>query len=245
MIETAPRIAVVVPTYNEIDNLPRLVDAVFSAAPNAEFLIVDDASPDGTGELADKIAAAEPRFHVIHRTANRGYAPSCIEGLSWCRQRELEYVFTMDGDLSHDPGRMPTMLEHARRTNADLVIGSRYVKGGAVEAEWGPVRRAVSEMGSAYARTMIGTATNDCTSGYRCYRRGALDLVQWDRLRSDGYSFLIETLAALVSAGAKIEEVPITYIDRQQGHSKISRRIVIEALGETTLIGVRRLLGRQ
>jgi dolichol-phosphate mannosyltransferase len=241
--ETRQRVIVVVPTYNEADNVRPLADAVLGTLPGIELLIVDDDSPDGTGAIGDEIAAAEPRFRIIHRTQNRGYAPSSREGLAWCRDNGYDFVITMDGDLSHDPARIPALLERAV-AGADLVVGSRYTEGGAVEADWGPIRRAVSEMGSRYARAMIGTKVRDCTSGYRCYSAAALESLRLEELRSEGYAFLIEVLAQLSRSGAVIEEVPITYIDRQHGASKISKSIVLEALLETTGLGIRRIAGR-
>lgn len=238
-----PRVIVVVPTYNEADNVHALAERVLSAAAGIELMIVDDDSPDGTGRIGDEIAAGQPRFHVMHRTENRGYAPSSRDGLAYCREQGYDYVVTMDGDLSHDPARIPALLARAEK-GAGLVIGSRYVEGGAVEADWGPMRRAVSEMGSRYARAMIGTKIHDCTSGYRCYSAAALAAMDFSALRADGYAFLIEMLAQLTKAGIQIAEEPITYIDRQHGHSKISRRIVLEALLETTGIGIRRVFGR-
>ena len=233
------RVAVLVPTYNEAENVAALAERVLAADPRLELLIVDDASPDGTGVLAGKLAENEPRIHVLNRTGPRGYARASAEGLEWCGANGFTTVCTMDGDLSHDPARLCAMLA-ARDAGADVVIGSRYVEGGGVEAQWGPIRRAVSEGGSRYARAMIGTKVHDCTSGFRCYGPRALQTLALSELRSDGYSFLIEVLAQLCDAGLDIEEVPIVYTDRQHGASKISRRIVLEALGQTTLLGVRR-----
>ena len=238
----AERVIVVVPTYNEADNVRELTSRVLTALPGIELMIVDDDSPDGTGRICDEIAAAEPRFHIMHRTQNRGYAPSSREGLTWCRDEGYDFVLTMDGDLSHDPARIPALMQRAH-AGADMVVGSRYVEGGSVEAEWGPARRAVSQLGSRYARAMIGAPVNDCTSGYRCYSSKALAALRFETLRSDGYAFLIEVLAQLVASGLTIAEVPIVYIDRQHGASKISRRIVLEALLETTGLGLRRILG--
>jgi len=239
MVATDDRIVVLVPTYNEAANVGPLVERVLAADPRLELLIVDDDSPDGTGALADAIAAENPRVHVLNRTAQRGYARASAEGIQWCLEQGFTTVCTMDGDLSHDPARLPAMLA-ARDAGADVVIGSRYTEGGGVEAQWGPIRRAVSQGGSRYARAMIGTQVHDCTSGYRCYGPRALAALRLDALRSDGYSFLIEVLSQLSEAGLDVEEVPITYIDRQHGASKISKRIVLEALGQTTLLGVRR-----
>lgn len=240
---TPIRVAMVVPTYNEVENVEPLAERVLGSDPRVELLVVDDASPDGTGALCDEIAAKEPRFHVLHRTGPRGYAPASREGLLWALESAFDVVGTMDGDLSHDPARIPVMLERIA-DGADLVIGSRYVDGGALQVDWGPVRRAISQMGGAYARLMIGAHVRDCTSGYRLYRANTLRLIDLDGVRSDGYSFLIEVLALLIAAQARIEEVPITYVDRQRGASKISRRIVFEALGQTTRLGMRRVFRR-
>lgn len=237
------RVIVVVPTYNEADNVRMLADRVLGVLPGIEILIVDDNSPDHTGDIVDEIAARQPRCHVIHRTVDRGYARSSREGIAWCRDRGYDFVLTMDGDLSHDPARIPALLERAR-DGADLVIGSRYTEGGAIEAEWGPIRRAVSVMGSRYARAMIGTHVRDCTSGYRCYTSAAIDHLDLSKVRSEGYAFLIEVLDQLASEDVPMSEVPITYTDRQRGVSKISRRIIVEALIDTTGIGIRRLLHR-
>jgi len=236
------RIAVVVPTYNEAENLPKLAEAILCLEPEVEMLCVDDGSPDGTGDIADRIAAISPRFHVIHRTGQRGYSISSKEGMEWCLSKGFDMVCTMDGDLSHDPEVLPRLVS-AVEAGADLAIGSRYTPGGRIEVDWGPVRRAVSQMGSAYARLMVGTPTRDCTSGFRCYRASVLRKVPIMEIRSEGYSFLIELLAALRDLGATIVEVPITYVDRRHGASKISKNIIYEALWRTTLVGVARLTG--
>jgi dolichol-phosphate mannosyltransferase len=233
---------VVIPTYNEVENLRPLAERLLGLPVAVEVVCVDDDSPDGTGQLADEIAAAEPRFHVIHRTADRGYARSSMEGFAWCLARDYNVICTMDGDLSHDPGVLLGMVAQTG-DDADLVIGSRYTQGGGLEVDWSPMRRAVSEMGSAYARAMVGTRVRDCTSGYRCYRASALRGIDFAAMRSDGYSFLIEVLSAFVSSGARIEEYPITYVDRLRGKSKISRGIIWEALLETSALGIRRLTG--
>jgi dolichol-phosphate mannosyltransferase len=164
-----PRTVVVIPTYNEAENLPVLVERLGVEAPDVDILCVDDASPDGTGFVADRIAAESSRFHVLHRAGARGYARASRDGLSWALDRGYDLVCTMDADLSHDPATLPALLA-ASDPGADLVIGSRYVPGGEIVVDWGPVRWAVSRMGSAYARTMIGCPVNDCTSGFRCYR---------------------------------------------------------------------------
>lgn len=235
-------IAFIVPTYNEAENLRELAERLLALTPEIHVVVVDDGSPDGTGEIADDIAAANGRFRVIHRTGPRGYAASSREGLRWCLSQGFDLIGTIDCDLSHDPAVIPGLAE-ALDAGADLAIGSRYVPGGSLEVDWGPIRRAVSQAGSRYARAMIGVRTHDCTSGFRLYRAETLASVPFGELRSDGYCFLIELLALLDRQGAAITEVPIVYVDRRAGTSKISRTIVWEALVSTTRLGLTRLLG--
>jgi dolichol-phosphate mannosyltransferase len=232
------------PTYNEAANLATLAEQLLALEPQIEVLCVDDASPDGTGAIADEIAEANPRFHVMHRTGPRGYAAASRDGLAWCLGQGFELIGTLDADLSHDPSAVPDLVS-AVELGADLAIGSRYVSGGKLVVEWGPVRRAVSQSGSRYARAAIGTNVRDCTSGYRCYRAESLADIDIASLTSDGYCFLVELLAALVDRGARIEEVPITYVDRRGGSSKISRRIIAEAFWRTSALGLARLTGRR
>jgi len=236
------RVAVIVPTYNESQNVEQLSRALLALEPHVDVVIVDDASPDGTGDIADAIAADETRMHVVHRTGKRGYSVACKEGVAWCLERGYDAVASMDADLSHDPQVLPRLIA-AVENGADLAIGSRYTEGGRIEVDWGPVRMAVSRSGSAYARLMVGTSVKDCTSGYRCYRAKMLARVPLDSIHSEGYSFLIEVLAALRDLGARVVEVPITYVDRRAGSSKISKAIVVEALWLTTGLGIARLVG--
>jgi len=236
------RLVVVVPTYNEAENLPRLAERLMALSPEVHLVVVDDGSPDGTGQIADALATSQPRIHVIHRTGPRGYSASSKDGLAWCLGEGFDLVATMDADLSHDPEVLPS-LAAAVRNGADVAIGSRYTKGGRLEVDWGPVRRAVSRAGSAYARLMVGTRTRDCTSGFRCYRATTLTRIPFAQIESEGYSFLIELLAALRDIGATTVELPITYVDRVHGSSKISGSIVREALVRTTALGVARLTG--
>ncbi len=238
------RAVMVLPTYDEAANLPTLVERVLAVEPPVDVLVVDDSSPDGTADLADAIAARESRVHVMRRPGPRGYGGSCVDGLVWAVEHGYDPVMLMDADLSHDPAAIPAMLERVE-DGADVVIGSRYVEGGGLEVpEWGAVRRAVSRFGSLYARAMIGTGVHDCTSGYRCYRRDVLERAGLRGMRSDGYSFVIELLERITRLGARVEEVPIVYVDRQAGESKISRGIIAEAFVRTTTIGLSRLLGR-
>jgi len=238
------RTAVVIPTYNEAENLPALVGRLLALDPPVDIVIVDDQSPDGTGEIADDLARITERIHVIHRTVKRGYAGACREGLDWCLDQGVEYIVTMDADLSHDPQRV-TGLVGAVAGGADLAIGSRYVEGGGLEVDWGPFRTAVSKLGSAYARAMIGTRVRDCTSGFRCYRASALIAAHVDDTLSEGYCFLIEVLGRATQLGWKIVEVPICYHDRDAGASKISRSVILEALVLSTKLGVSRVLRRR
>lgn len=236
------RYVVVIPTYNEAENVPLMAERLLALDPAPDVLVVDDASPDGTGEVADAIAAANPRVRVLHRTGPRGYAAASVEGLSWARSQGYDVACTMDADLSHDPARLPAMLERIA-DGADAVIGSRYVPGGRLEVHWGAFRRAVSRAGSAYAHAMLAVGVKDCTSGFRAYSGAALAAIRFEAIESDGYCFLIEVLDHLRRAGCRVDEVPITYIERQLGRSKISRRIILEALVRTTVLGLRRVLG--
>ena len=236
------RTAVVVPTYNEAINLPRLAKRLLALTPQVDLLVVDDASPDGTGDIADGLAASESRVHVIHRTGPRGYSVASKEGLTWCLAEGFEAVATMDADLSHDPEVLPRLVA-AVGAGVDLAIGSRYVEGGALEVDWGIRRRAISQLGGTYARLMVGTHVRDCTSGFRCYRAETLRRIPFAQFESEGYSFLIEVLAALTDLGATSVEVPITYVDRVHGVSKISGNIVREAFVRTTALGLARLTG--
>ena len=238
------RPAVMVPTYNEADNLPALAEALLALDVELHLVVVDDASPDGTGRIADTLAEADERVHIIHRTGPRGYSHASREGLRWCLDAGFDPICTMDADLSHDPDVVVQLLTTVE-SGADVAIGSRYVEGGALAVDWGPVRRAVSKLGSAYARFMVGTPVRDCTSGFRCYRADVLSRIPFEEIPSGGYSFLIELLAELVARDAKIVEVPITYVDRRAGSSKISRSIILEALVRTTALGIRRFTGRR
>jgi dolichol-phosphate mannosyltransferase len=237
------RYVVVVPTYNERENLPVLAERLAALPDPPHVLVVDDASPDGTGDIADAISVDDSHVHVMHRTGPRGYSAASRDGLRWALDAGYDLICTMDADLSHDPESIPGMVA-AAESGADMVIGSRYAEGGALEVEWGPVRRAVSRAGSAYARTMLGVHVRDCTSGFRCYRREALSGFDVGSIASDGYCFLIEVLDRARRSGSAIVEVPIRYVDRRAGASKISRGIVLEALVRTTTLGLKRAFGR-
>jgi dolichol-phosphate mannosyltransferase len=217
---------VVVPTYNERANLPVLV-AGLMAHPAVSVLVVDDQSPDGTGDLADSLAATHSgRVHVLHRTGRRGFGRSYIDGLLHALAQPFDMICQMDADLSHDPAQLPDLMAAAE--HADVVIGSRYVPGGAI-VNWPLRRRILSRTANAYIRSITQLSARDCTSGYRCWRRSAVALLPLDQLISDGYSFLVETLFIAARRGCRIAEVPITFVERREGESKVSRAVLIES----------------
>jgi dolichol-phosphate mannosyltransferase len=219
---------IVVPTYNERDNLALLVGAVFAAVPAAHVLVVDDASPDGTGDVADRLAAADPRVHVLHRAGKLGLGTAYVEGFVWGLARAYRWFFEIDADLSHDPSALPRFFAAFDR-GAEVVIGSRSVSGGAVEG-WGPHRHVISKGGSLYARLVLGVRVGDLTTGYKGFTRLALETIDPTRVGSNGYSFQIETTYRALRAGLRVEEIPITFVDRRVGKSKMSARIFLEAI---------------
>lgn len=223
-----PRILIVVPTFNERENLPILVDAVFAVQPEAHLLVVDDASPDGTGKIADDLAARDPRVHVMHRAGKRGLGSAYIEGFSWGLQHNYEIFIEMDADMSHDP-RYLTALVAALEDGADLAVGSRNIPEGGVEG-WGIGRQFLSKGGSLYSRAVLGVGVHDLTTGFKAYRRRTLDLIGLDRVHSNGYAFQIETTFRALRRGLTVLEVPIVFVDRRVGQSKMSRRIFFEAI---------------
>ncbi len=237
-----PRVLIVTPTYNERDNLADLVAALHAAAPEAELLVVDDASPDGTGALGDSIAAADPRVHVLHRSGKLGLGTAYVDGFRWALARGFDVVFEMDADLSHDPVYVPRFLD-AIAGGADVVLGSRNVAGGGVEG-WGLGRHALSKGGSLYARTILGVPVRDLTTGFKAYTRRALDLIDLGTVRSNGYSFQIETTYRALRKGLRVVEVPIVFVDRRAGRSKMSRRIFAEAIAEVWRLRADALRGR-
>ena len=224
---TTPATAlVVVPTYNERDNLPLLVDGLMRH-PNVRLLVVDDQSPDGTGQLADALALQHPgRIRVLHRTANRGLGRSYIDGIKLAINEPVDVICQMDADLSHDPAQLPRLIEGA--SLGDVVIGSRYVPGGTI-VNWPKRRRLLSRFANTYIRLVTRLSAHDCTSGYRCWRREAIAALPLDKFISDGYSFLVEMLFVAAGQGARIAEVPITFVERRQGESKLSRAVLLES----------------
>ena len=218
---------VVLPTYNEIENLPEIAPAILAALPGSTLLVVDDSSPDGTGELADRMAGENERIRVLHRAAKQGLGKAYIDGFRTALDGGADVIFQMDADWSHDPAYLPVMI--AALDGADLVIGSRYVRGGGVR-NWGLLRRLVSIGGSTFARTVLGLSPHDLTGGFKAWRRATLAALPWGSLHSGGYVFQIETTFRASRAGARVVETPIVFVDRRLGASKMSRRIIFEAL---------------
>ena len=222
----APTALMIVPTYNEHENLP-IVAAALMALPNVSLLVVDDHSPDGTGDVADALARAYPgRIDVMHRTGPRGLGHAYIDGIRAAIDRPFDVIGQMDCDLSHDPAQLPSLI--AGIAHADVVIGARYVRGGSV-VNWPLRRRVLSRFANAYIRLVTRLTPHDCTSGYRCWRRGALASIPLDRITSDGYSFLVEMLYLAAARRLRIAEVPITFVERRLGESKLSRAVLLES----------------
>ncbi|WP_176231466.1 polyprenol monophosphomannose synthase [Candidatus Hakubella thermalkaliphila] len=234
------RSLLIVPTYNERDNLRSLAEKIFSASLKVDVLVVDDDSPDGTGEVGEELAGQYQHFQILHRKNDRGYGKACLEGFKRAVQQRYDYICTMDADLSHDPSELKNLL--ARLDEYDVVIGSRYAEGGKMEVDWSLFRRAVSRLGSAFARFMLGLSLKDCTSGYRCYKRKVLESLDLDKIGSEGYSLLMEILYLCQQKGFRIGEAPIIYVDRQRGKSKLNRRVILEALFFVLKNGLRRIV---
>lgn len=230
------RVAVIVPTYNERANLEQIASRLRTAVPDADLLIVDDNSPDGTGEAADKLAAGDARIHVLHRPAKAGLGSAYIAGFRWALERDYGVLVEIDADGSHQPQELPALLA-ALEAGADLVIGSRYVPGGTV-LNWPKSREVLSRGGNTYARVMLGIKVRDATGGYRAFRATALRQVGLDEVESQGYCFQIDLALRVIRAGLTVVEVPITFVERTQGASKMSRAVVAEALWRVTQWGV-------
>ena len=220
---------VVLPTYDELENLPGIAAAILEIVPGATLLVVDDSSPDGTGELAERLASEEPRIRVRHRASKEGLGRAYLDGFRVALDGGATSVVQMDADWSHDPAVLPSMLEPIAADRADLVIGSRYVRGGRV-LDWGIGRRLISRLGSLFARTVLGLRPSDLTGGFKAWRASTLAAIPFDGVHAGGYVFQIEMTYRASRAGARIGEVPITFRDRRVGRSKMSRRIIVEAL---------------
>jgi dolichol-phosphate mannosyltransferase len=230
---------VCLPTYNEYENLERMLRSL--ADKGVEVLVIDDNSPDGTGELADRLAAELGFVSVLHRQRKEGLGPAYLAGFRRALAEGAELVLEMDADFSHDPADVPRLL--AAAADADLVLGSRYVEGGSIP-NWGRVRRFISSGGSWYARVLLGVDVRDLTCGFRCYRRTVLQAIDLDAIDSRGYAFQIEGTYRALRAGFRVVEIPITFVDREHGGSKMSRSIVLEAIWKVPLLRLRALAGR-
>jgi dolichol-phosphate mannosyltransferase len=232
----------VLPTYNEAANIEAIVEAARSNLPaNARILVVDDNSPDGTGEIADRLAAADPAIEVLHRAGKEGLGPAYIAGFRQALAGGADFVLQMDSDFSHDPADLPRLL--AAMDSADLAIGSRYVAGGGV-SDWSLLRRVVSRGGSLYAGLILRVAPRDLTGGYKCYRRAVLEAVDLDAVAAKGYVFQVEMTYRTLQAGFTVREVPIVFRDRLRGESKMSPAIAIEAAWQVPLLRGRVRAGR-
>jgi dolichol-phosphate mannosyltransferase len=235
------KVLVVVPTYNELMNLPHVVPAILSQDPRLHILVVDDNSPDGTGSLADRLSEIEPRVHVLHRANKEGLGKAYLAGFRWALAREYEVVFEMDADFSHDPDRIGDFLRAIQ--DADLVLGSRYVKGVNV-INW-PISRLLLSLGAnLYARVVTGLPLTDATGGFKAFRRQVLEAIDLDKVRSNGYAFQIEMSFIAWKKGFRLKEIPIVFTDRMEGQSKMNKRIVREAIWMVWWLRLRSIFGR-
>lgn len=222
------RALVIVPTYNERENIRPLIESVLAKDPRIDMLIVDDGSPDGTGEIVDEIAASNPRVFVLHRPEKQGLGTAYLEGFRWALERDYEYVFEMDADFSHNPDHLPEFLR--RIADADLVLGSRYRNGRVTVVNWPMSRLLLSYAANIYARAVTGLPLFDSTGGFKCFRRKVLEAIDLNAVKSNGYAFQIEMSFRAWKKGFRIVEIPIVFVDRTEGESKMSRRIVREAV---------------
>lgn len=236
------RALVIVPTYNERDNLPRLIPSILARDPRLEVLVVDDGSPDGTGEVADALAATEPRVHVLHRSGKLGLGTAYLTGFRWGLERDYDVLFEMDADFSHDPAHLPLFLEAIEKF--DVVLGSRYLEGRVTVVNWPIGRLLLSYFANAYARWVTGLPIADATGGFKCFRRDVLAALALDRVESNGYAFQIEMSFRAWKKGFRLGEIPIMFVDRDIGESKMSRHIVVEAVWRVWRLRLLALTGR-
>ena len=232
--EDLGRIVVIIPTFNERESLAAIVGRVRSSVPEVEILIIDDNSPDGTGAIADELAAAEPKVQVMHRLGKEGLGAAYLAGFSWALQNSFDVVVEMDADGSHQPEQLPRLLAALR--GADLVLGSRWIAGGGTE-NWSKGREILSRGGNFYTRTMLGVPLHDATGGYRAFRADTLRKLDLHDVASQGYCFQVDLAWRAVQRGLVVTEVPITFVERAAGTSKMSQRIVFEALWRVTVWG--------
>ena len=222
------RALVIIPTYDEASNIPELLPQVLKQDERIDVLVVDDGSPDGTGQIADRMASESGRIHVIHREKKLGLGTAYLAGFAWALEREYDFIFEMDADFSHDPKHLPEFLEAIK--DADLVLGSRYLDGRVTVVNLPMGRLLLSYGANIYARVVTGLKLCDSTGGFKCFRRRVLEAIDLDRVRSNGYSFQIEMSLRAVKKGFNIKEIPIVFVDRSDGSSKMSGRIVREAI---------------
>jgi dolichol-phosphate mannosyltransferase len=218
---------IIVPTYNESENVPTLVEQILRRAPEADVMLVDDNSPDGTADLAMDLFGADARFSVLRRTGARGYGRSVLDGFRHALARGYERVVQMDADFSHDPASIPNLLAASRK--ADVVIGSRYCVGGGI-GNWPLRRKLLSRFANSYVANITGMNVSDATSGFRCFNRRALEYLLEGQTVAEGYAFLVEAIYRVHEAGLRIAEVPILFVDRREGQSKISRKVILESM---------------
>jgi len=228
-MDGARRAVICLPTYDERENLAPILQAIHAVVPEVDVLVVDDDSPDGTGRLADELASRDPRVKVLHRAAKQGLGRAYLAGFAWALERGYGLVLEMDADFSHDPRHLPALLAASR--SADVVLGSRYVPGGGTE-NWGLLRRLVSRGGSLYARTVLQVPVRDLTGGFKCFRREVLEALDLGSVECSGYAFQIELTYRALRRGFRVVEIPIVFADRRVGRSKMSRAIVLEAMGK-------------
>jgi len=238
----AERALVVIPTYNEAPNLLHIVPQVLAQDPRLEVLVVDDNSPDGTGRMADELAAANPRVHVLHREGKLGLGTAYIRGFRWAIERTYDYVFEMDADFSHDPAHLKEFLKAIE--DADVVLGSRYLDGKVTVVNWPMGRLMLSYCANIYARWITGLRIWDLTGGFKCFRRRVLETIDLSQVRSNGYAFQIEMSVRAWRKGFKFREIPIVFVDRTEGQSKMNRAIVREAVWMVPRLRLQRLFGR-
>jgi dolichol-phosphate mannosyltransferase len=235
------RALVCVPTYNESENLPRIVPAILAQDPRLEVLVIDDGSPDGTGAIADRMAAAEPRIHVLHRTAKEGLGKAYLAGFRWALERDYALIFEMDADFSHDPKYLKDFLTSIEQ--ADLVLGSRY-KTGVNVVNWPMGRLLLSFFANKYVRWVTGMPLTDATGGFKCFRRKVLEAIDLTKVQSNGYSFQIEMSFRARRKGFRVVEIPIVFVDRMEGQSKMNKKIVREAIWMVPWLRISSWIGR-
>ena len=235
------RALVCVPNYNESENLPKIVPAILAQDPRLDVLVIDDGSPDGTGKLADQMAAAEPRIHVLHRTAKEGLGKAYLAGFRWALERDYGFIFEMDADFSHDPKYLKDFLKAIG--DADLVLGSRY-KTGVNVVNWPMGRLLLSFFANKYVRWVTGMPLTDATGGFKCFRRAVLESIDLSKVQSNGYSFQIEMSFRARRKGFRLLEIPIVFVDRMEGQSKMNKKIVREAIWMVPWLRLSALVGR-